>query len=205
MLYQLLYIVAWAAVAFAIIYSLMIAFRFHRKLARATAFAVAGAFALGAVSPIALPSRSGSAAPLPVTETSHVVSCPPNAVISAKPAMGHIDSAFAGNAAGSAAPPTLVVVANAVFHVGGWLALDTGLPAQVCAIVDNHVASAVVNYGIARADVAAALGKPAAAASGFALTLAVSQGTHTLDIGAVDPDGRTVHPISSSILKVLAQ
>lgn len=211
-----LFIVAWAAVAFAIVRALSIAWGFHRRFAAATAVAVAGAFALGAISPFALPGHVPSAptapsvaaaAPAgpPPADTAVAVTCPAGAIVSAKMTAGHLDSIALGSAAATAPPPTLAVPPNTALVLNGWIVLDTGPPTKVCAIVDGRTAPATIRYGTTRPDVAAALGKPGDAASGFTVTLKVARGAHVVNVGAVEPDGTTVHGIQNNALSVQAQ
>jgi len=208
-----LFIIAWAAIAFAIVRALAIAWGFHRRFAAATAVAVAGAFALGAISPFALPSRTSTvadaptpAAPAaPVVDTSHSAVCPRGGVVVAKTTSGHLDSVAVG-ATGAAAPgASLDVPAGTSIQLGGWIALDAGPPATICAIVDGHAVAATTRYGITRPDVAAALGKPADVASGFLVTMRLPHGSHTVNIGAVEADGHTVDGMLGGSLKVEVQ
>ena len=185
----------------------MVAFGIDRRLAVATAVAVAGAFALGSISPFALPSRQGeiaeapppppAAAPPP--NTAHAVTCPAKAVVGDKVSQGHVDAVAVGAAAPGAPLPTINVPARSPITFTGWIVLASGAPAKICAIVDGQTSSARMDYGAPRPDVAAALGKAADVESGFAVTLDFAPGTHTVVVGAVEPDGRTVDPMNEPL------
>ena len=206
----MLFIIAWAAIAFAIVRALVVAWGFHRRFAVATAVAVAAAFALGAISPFALPSRTsivaGAPAPAapvaPVVDRSHSVVCPPGAALVAKMTSGHLDTVAVGATAVTPTAAQLDVPAGTSIQLGGWIVLDAGPAATICAIVDGHAVAATTRYGITRPDVAAALGKPADAASGFNVTIRLPHGSHTVNIGAVEADGHTVDGMAGGSLKV---
>jgi hypothetical protein len=207
-----LFIVAWAAIAFAIVRALAVIFRLQRNLAVPVAVAVAGAFALGAISPFALPSRSAivaeapAAAPAaPVADTSHAVTCPKPATVVAKAAPGHLDAVAVGSAAPAAPGASLDVPAGTLFQLGGWIVLTGGPPVMICAIVDGRAVAATTRYGYSRPDVAVALGKPADAPSGFLVTMSVPKGVHTVSVGAVEADARTVDVMQNGTLQVNAQ
>jgi hypothetical protein len=206
-----LFIVAWAAIAFAIVRALTIAWGFHRRLAAATAAAVAGAFALGAISPFALPSRSTmveqaaapAAAPAPpLADTSHIVACPPGATVAKATTPGHLDSVAVGAADPGAPGPAIDVPPGTAIQIGGWIVLDAGLPTAICAVADGRVVAATIRYGITRPDVAASLGKPADAPSGFLVTVHLPVGTHEVNVGAVGSDGRSVDIMQGSPLNI---
>lgn len=210
-----LFIIAWAAIAFAIVRALAAVFRLQRNLAVPAAVAVAGAFALGAISPFALPSRSATeaqapaaapAAPAaPVADASHPVTCPASANVVAKTTPGHMDAVAVGSAAPAAPGASVDVPAGTTFQLGGWIVLASGPPARICAIVDGRAVATTSRYGYSRPDVAAALGKPADAPSGFLVTMSLPKGVHTVNVGAVEADARTVDVMQNGTLQVNAQ
>jgi hypothetical protein len=65
-------------------------------------------------------------------------------------------------------------------------------------IVDGKIAGATITYGLARPDVAASLAQPADVASGFGASVRLPAGTHTLTVGAVETDGRTVDALKGA-------
>lgn len=203
-----LFIVAWAAIAFGVIRALLIVWGLDRRIAIATAVAVAAAFVLGAISPFALPSRTTMAvqapvAPVaPVADTSRAVVCPAGAVVGNKPAAGHLDDVAIGSAAPAPPGPSIVISSDEPVHLGGWIALDAGPAAAICAIVDGQVATATIRYGITRPDVAAALGKSVDAPSGFQVMVALKPGTHVVNVGAVEADGHAVDAIPGTAMSV---
>jgi hypothetical protein len=80
-----------------------------------------------------------------------------------------------------------------------------GGPAKtICAIVDGRAVAATTLYGIARPDVAVALGKATDGPSGFQVTLSVKPGAHTVGVGAVEADGQTVDNMHGVPLSVQA-
>ena len=197
----ILFIIAWVAIAFAIVRALTIAWGFHRRFAPATAVAVAGAFALGAISPFALPSRSTltgqaaapAAAPAPpVADTSHRVACPQGATVAKATAPGHLDDVAVGGGAAAAPAPVVLVAPGSELQLSGWIVLDAGPAAAICAVADGRVVPATLRYGITRPDVAAALAKPGDAPSGFVVSLRLPKGRHAVYVGAVAPDGHSV-------------
>jgi hypothetical protein len=205
----LLFITAWAAIAFAIIRGLVVAWGFDRRVAFATAVAVAGAFALGAISPLALPSRRPSAGgPAPavpaaaVADSAHSATCPAGAVVSGKTTPGHVDTFSVGSSAPAAAGSAFLVAADEPIQLGGWIVSDAGPPATICVLVDGRPGRASMRYGIARPDVASALGKSGDLASGFAVRLKLPAGNHVVAVGAVEPDGHAIDAIQDDSLNV---
>src|ERR1700736_3451037 len=92
-----LFSVAWAAVAFAVLRAIVIAWGYHRRFATATAFAVAAAFALGAASPFSLAQRFAARGAAPVAAVApagvrHPIACKNDAKVVGTPGQGHIDS-----------------------------------------------------------------------------------------------------------------
>jgi hypothetical protein len=205
-----LFIIAWAAIAFAIVRGLTIVWTGNRRIAGGTGVAVAAAFALGAVSPFALPSRGStgsSAPPAPpaVADTSRGVVCPAGAVVGSKASTGHLDTVAVGAQAPLNAVTSIDVAAGSPIQLGGWIVLDSGPATAICAIVDGHVAGATARYGIARPDVATALQKAVDTPAGFVITLKLSHGSHAVSVGAVGNDGRTVNVMLGGALKVDVQ
>ena len=200
-----LFVAAWAVVAFAIIRGLVVAWGFDRRIAFATAIAVAGAFALGAVSPFALSTlQPGSTAssvavtPVPVPlppAIARAVKCPANARIGTKSATGDVDVVTPDKGAGANNSGVVEVPAGVPLLFSGWVALAAGPASSICATVDGRLVAAQLMYNLPRADVAATLGQPADIASGFGVTLRLPPGKHIVDIGLVEPDGRTVELI----------
>lgn len=204
---RILVIVLWAALAFAIIRGLLVAWGFHRRLASATGVAVACAFALGAISPFALPNRlvaivqspsveaQAPAAPAsaPTADTSHAAACPPGTVLGSTAAPGHVDEVTAD---GAGLPTTsgggLDVSAGSRLRVSGWIVPATAAPGTICTIVDGRVIAAPAVYGITRPDVAVALRKPADGLSGFVVTLNLKPGSHKVTIGAMNQGAHTL-------------
>jgi len=196
---RIVVIALWAGLAFAVIRAIFVAWGFHRRLASATALAVAGAFALGAISPFALPNRLVAAvqapaalpvsdAPVPVAavDTSHPAVCPPGTVPGHAAATGHVDEATADGVAVPAAPGGVIdVPASSRLQIVGWIVPGSGAPGTICPIVDGRVVAAGAVYGITRPDVALALGKPADTLSGFVVTLSLTPGSHAVTIGAM--------------------
>jgi hypothetical protein len=212
-----LFIIAWAAIIFAIVRAILAAWGVYRRLAIGTAVAVAGAFALGATSPLVLSSRpalvaaSGPApiAPVtpvaPVADTSRTTTCPAQTAVATKTTAGHLDSVAVGSAAATAPGASVFAPAGKPVQLGGWIVLDEGPPSTICAILDGRTVAASSRYGIDRPDVATALGKPADAPSGFVVTVRLPHGTHTVAVGAVEPDGHTVEAIVGGSLRVVVQ
>lgn len=203
----MLFILAWAAIAFAIVRALVTAWGLQPRLAAATAVAVAGAFALGAISPFALPSRGvvieqSAAPPVPVADTSHSVTCPAGVTVANATAPGHLDSVSVGGAAPGVPGAVIEVPAGTPIRLDGWIVLPAGPPAMICALVDGRPAASTTRYGATRSDVAVALGKPADAPSGFVVTLSVPAGLHSVSVGAVEPDGRTIDAMQGGGLHV---
>jgi len=193
-----LFIIAWAAIAFAIVRALVTVWGLNRRLAAATAVAVAGAFALGAISPFALPNRHSVVAEAPppapglAVNAAHPVACPAGAIVGTKTSRGNLDVVAIGAAPPAAPAATIEVPAGSPIALSGWIVLASGPPAMICAIVDGRTSSAKIEYGTSRLDVAAALGQIADAPSGFTATLNLRPGMHSVVIGAVEPDGHTV-------------
>jgi hypothetical protein len=195
----ILFVVAWAAVAFAIVRGLVVAWGFDRRIALATAVAVAGAFALGAMSPFALSTlRPGAsvpdtaAAPLPPPPAPRSVKCPIGAHISSKIAMGNVDVVTPDKGVPANNAGIVDVPAGTPLVFAGWAALTTGPANSLCTIVDGRLTANEISYNLPRPDVAATLGQPADLASGFNVTLHLPAGKHVVDVGAVEADGKTV-------------
>jgi hypothetical protein len=186
-----LFSVAWAAVAFAVIRAIVIAFGFHRRLATATAVAVAGAYLLGAASPFSLAQRGASeppAAPAVAAKAPAPIGCPANAKLVAAPGQGHIDTL---STAGTQANPDAVVQVSrdATLRLTGWVVSTGGPATSLCVVLDGRPVAFEGDYGFDRPDVAAAVGKPEDRSSGFDVRLRVPPGNHALTVGAVQPDG----------------
>lgn len=143
----------------------------------------------------AAPAPNVPAAALPAPGE---VACPKQPMLGTVRAPGAIDLAAVGTAA-LVTPPLIMHADNAaVIRLQGWIALASGPAKALCAIVDGHVAGAKIIYNQRRDDVAKATGIPEDAASGFSMTvpLRVATGGHTISLGAVAVDGRTVEPIN---------
>jgi hypothetical protein len=205
-LISLLLIIAWAAIAFAIIRSVVLAWGLHRRYALAVALAVAVAFALGALSPIALPSwpslTAGSAAAPPLVDSTRTVACPPNAVLGATTARGSVDNAVLGQAAPVPPSGAIDIPAGTPIRFAGWIVLAAGPSAAICPVVDGHAVAATMQYGLPRPDVATALGQSADVPSGFLVTLRLKPGTHAVRIGAVETDGHTIETMQREPITV---
>lgn len=184
-----LFICAWAAIAFAIVRALMQLWGFNRRVAVASAVAVAGAFALGAMSPFALPRPAAPPAALDVAApqaaggATRAARCPAGARLGTATVQGNIDQ---------------VQGAGAAVGLHGWIVGASGPAAALCAIVDGKIAQAAITYGVSRPDVAAALAQPADLPSGFGASVQLLPGTHTITIGAVEADGRTVDALKGA-------
>jgi hypothetical protein len=199
-----LFVVAWAAVAFAIVRGLVVAWGFDRRVAVATAVAVAGAFVLGAMSPFVLGQFASTPAPTAavappappaIANTVRSVHCPANARVGSAIALGNNDTITVGAGTGVGNAGVIAVPAGAIFHMGGWTALKSGPSGTICATVDGHPVEAVLTYSISRPDVAAALAQPSDVLSGFGAALRLPAGKHSVDVGAVEADGKTIELI----------
>lgn len=186
-----LFICAWAAIAFAIVWALMQLWGFHRRVALAAAVAVAGAFALGAMSPFALPRPASPSGPAtvaiagPAVDTSpHAVRCPAGASIGTGRMNGKLDD--------------VTLAPGALVQLRGWIVGPGGPATSLCIIADGKIVRAAITYGLARPDVAAALSQPADLASGFEASVRLEAGIHALTVGAVEAGGRTVDALNGA-------
>ncbi len=207
-----LFTIAWALVVFMVIRALLIVTRQDRRLATAAAVAVAGAFAVGALSPFSLWTHGAGASPTtpvaaaaapapqaPAPAAVRAVVCPPQVHIAGGGAMGHVDAEMAG---GKAQPSgTAMQLAHGkLIQLGGWIVAAGATPAtDFCVISDSHTVPANEQYGLDRPDVATALARPDDRATGFDATFTLPAGSHTIAIGVVEADGETVHLLAPSI------
>jgi hypothetical protein len=183
------YSVTWALIGFAVIRAIVIAWGYHRRLATATAFAVAAAFVLGSFSPFSLRQRGGPPPPPVAAVPVRVpIACPPSAKQTAAPGSGHIDTFVIGGANADMTHP-IDLHPNETFHVGGWVLSAAGLATGLCVLVDGRPVPFVGTYGVDRPDVAAVVGKPEDRGAGFDVALHLPAGTHVVTLGPVQPDG----------------
>jgi hypothetical protein len=98
---------------------------------------------------------------------------------------------------------TVEIPANSPSNLGGWIALPSGPPTAICAIVDGKILAGSATIGVARPDVATALRQADDAASGFAMPLALAPGPHAVTVGAVEADGVTVSQMNGPVVHVL--
>lgn len=199
----ILFTLAWAGVILLVVRALVIVLRQDRRVAMATAVAVAGAFVVGALSPFSLwmrPAPQAAAVAVAVAvPPPKVVTCPATAKVAGGNAQGHIDAASVGGAGVPVVSLTRVGRGQAV-GLGGWIvASGATLANGVCVVVDGHPVPAKAIYGLDRPDVAAALAKPDDRTAGFDLTFTLPPGSHTVVIGAVEADGRTVHVLDTPL------
>lgn len=193
-----LFSIAWAAVAFAVIRALVIAWGYHRRLATVTAFAVAAAFALGSLSPLSLARRGTPSGPPVVAAAVPVaIACPQAAKLTSVAGAGHLDSVTIGGASADVTKP-IEARADDTVHVGGWSLSSAGLATGLCVLVDGRRVTFDGTYGVDRPDVATALGKPEDRGAGFDVALRLPKGTHVISVGPVQADG-TVTPIAQQI------
>jgi hypothetical protein len=196
-----LFTVAWAAVAFAVIRSLVIAWGINRRLAGTAAFAVAGAFALGATVPFSLwrlPPPGGVVSASPETTSVRTAQCPAGAKVNAKAGAGHIDVITVSGVQHDIAKP-ITLSPNDPIRIGGWAVASGGPATGLCVLVDRHPVSAGGLYGVERADVATAMSNPADHASGFDLSLRVRPGDHVLTVAPVQADG-ALTPLPQTVI-----
>ena len=208
-LLHIIFVIAWAVLAFEVIRSVLALWRQTRQLARFIAVAVAGAFALGATGPLALsvfqpasvaPAAVTPAAPPAVASTGKSVACPPAARLSAHHSAGYIDSLQSGATQFGPDRTKIQLAAGSLLLVSGWAALSTGPGIGICPIVDGHPApDAALVYGIVRPDVAAATNLPANGTTGYSISIKLSAGTHRLGMGVLEGDGLTIDPIASVV------
>jgi hypothetical protein len=198
-----LFSLGWAAIAFAAVRALVQLWGYERRVAIASAVAVAAAFFLGSASPFALSKRlsapaaapaaapvAAAPAPPPAPAVSPAsISCIAHVAVDAKPAVGHTDAVSVSGAGVNPATP-IAVPAGAPIAVGGWIVADNGLAQHICVLVDGRPAAFNGHYGISRPDVAAALNTPADTLSGFDIRLHLSGGKHVVAAGVVDADGK---------------
>jgi hypothetical protein len=196
----LLFSVAWAGVAFAVIRAIVIAWGYHRRFATATAFAVAAAFVLGAASPLSFSQRLGSrdtGAPAAPAAVPHPIACAATVKVVATPGQGHIDSLKVAGAEVDLSKE-IEVKAGAAARIGGWLLATNGPAGGLCVLVDGRPVAFEGSYGVDRPDVATATGKPADRGAGFDVKLALPKGSHVITIGPVQPDG-SVTPLGQPL------
>ena len=206
---HLLFVLTWAVLGFEVIRSLMKLTGLSRPIAASTAAAVAIAYYLGATGPLACGGGSSgdsapsapATAPVPAT-AARAVACPVNAIVSAKPGLGSIDTVAVGSASAIPKSAVAVVPAGTDVHLVGWAALKAGPGATLCAIDNGRVIAISGSYGTYRPDVAAATAISADNATGFSITLKPSTGAHVITVGAVEADGRSIDTISGSTLAV---
>jgi hypothetical protein len=197
-----LFILAWAATAFAG------GFAYAPAAARVRIARLAAAAAAVAAALVLLPAHRAAPPAADAYEDAG------NSVASAA-----ADCASARTAASGAARGALDVIRSdelgaPVVRDGARIPVDEGLaltgwavgPAggatarAACILVDGRIVRQTARYGGIRRDVAAALGTPAATASGYAIDLAAGTlrpGPHVLRIAVVDAAGRyTVVPLA---------
>lgn len=98
---------------------------------------------------------------------------------------GHIDVVRVGDG-GPESSAAITLRPGQAIHVGGWAAFRGRPSKTACLVVDGRIFAATGLYGITRADVAAAFGKPAMVATGFDLTATLPAGRHRIGVAAVD-------------------
>jgi hypothetical protein len=195
----ILFTLAWAAVIFLIVRALVTVWRKDRNLAAASSLAVAAAFVGGALAPFSLWMRPApapvAAAPAAagVPAVAGAIVCTPGAKIAAGSAQGHIDAASVAGASVPVPDLTSVKPGQRV-ELSGWIvASGAALANGVCVISDGHPIAMQGKYGLDRPDVGAALGKPEDRGAGVDVAFALAPGSHTVQIGVVEADGKTIH------------
>jgi hypothetical protein len=180
--------------------------RDDQRLAAASSLAVAAAFVGGALAPFSLwmrpvPAPVAAAAP-DAADTPAIITaieCTPGAKVATGSAQGSIDAVSVAGVSMPAAKLASVKASERI-ELSGWIvASGATLAKSVCVFSDGHPIAMQGKYGIDRPDVAAALAKPEDRGAGLDVSFALAPGKHTVMIGVVEADGKTMHLLDSPI------
>ncbi len=192
---NLLFVLAWAGLAFLVVRALILTFVKDRHLAGLASSGVALAYILGAASPFGMhqsgepPAASSANAPAAITwETPVAGRCRPGTHVSAVAARGSIDAVAVGAMPAAGPAPAIEIASGTPLHFVGWVALHDGPAESACVVVDDVVAQTSGAYGLSRPDVARAMQAPLLQNAGYSLIVTLPRGTHRVTIGGVAAD-----------------